>query len=578
MKRLLVVFASLVVLAAGLALLGILVSSGGSPLGAPEVVVWKVDGPLVEAAPPRLLPLPGYRPSLSMAEVYTALREARTDGRVKGLAIYLEDPDFGLAKAQEVRRQFGLLRAAGKFVDCYLETAGEGSNGTLAYFLATACDDVRLAPAGEVNLLGLFAQGLFLRGALDKLRVEPDFQAIGAYKSAVETYTRKGWSAPAEEAISDLLDHDYGFLLAAVAQRTGGSEEAVRGLFDGAPYTADEALAAGLVDALAYPDEFRDHLRQRVGEEPEMVALRDYAARSRGGGGKEIAVVFAQGTIVRGASGVDGWSDEAFLGSDAVSALLDRLAGDDSVAAVVFRVDSPGGSALASDLILRSVERLAAAKPLVASLSDVAASGGYYIVAAAPAIVAEGATITGSIGVFGGKLVTGRFEEELLGVSRDSLKRGANADIYSSATPFSDEQAARVQALMEQVYSTFVGHVARGRKLAPERVEAVAQGRIWSGAEAVDLGLVDEVGGLDRAIERAATAAGLDPRTGVHLAFYPRAEGLFDWLLERRRPQLPVEVRRLAAALSGHRQRLLELPPEVAALAAPFSPQVTDSK
>jgi protease IV len=577
MKRLLVLFSLLIVLAAGLALLGILASSGGSPLGAPEVVVWKVDGPLVEAAPPRLLPLPGYRPSLSMAEVYTALRQARTDRRVKGLAAYLEDPDFGLAKAQELRRQFALLRAAGKFVDCYLETAGEGSNGTLAYFLATACDDVRLAPAGEVNLLGLFAQGLFLRGALEKLHVEPDFHSVGAYKSAVETYTRKGWSAPAEEAISDLLDHDYGFLVAAVAARTGGSEEAARALIDGAPYTAEEAQTAGLVDALAYPDEFRDHLRERVGEEPQLVALRDYAARSRGVG-KEIAVVFASGTIVRGGSGVDPWSDEVFLGSEEISALLDRLAGDDSVAAVVLRVDSPGGSALASDLILRAVERLAAAKPLVASLSDVAASGGYYIVAAAPAIVAEGATITGSIGVFGGKLVTGRFEEELLGVSRDSLKRGANADIYSSATPFSEEQAARIQALMERVYSTFVGHVARGRKMDSARVAAVAQGRIWSGAEAVDLGLVDEVGGLDRAIERAAGAAGLDPQASVHLAFYPRAEGFFDWLLEERRPRLPAEIQRLAQGLAGRRQRLLELPPEIAALAAPFSSQVTDSK
>lgn len=568
MKKLLLALLLLLVTAVAVVGLGLVLSLSGTRLGAPTVLVWRVEGPILEQAPPPLLPFLGYEPPLSLAEIYRALRAARGDDRVLGLAVYIQDPSFGLAKAQELRRQLGLLQEAGKFVDCYLEAAGEGGNGTLAYYLATACDEIRLAPAADFNLLGLYAQGLFLRGSLEKLHVEPDFLAVGAYKSAVEAYTRREWSPAAEEAVGALLDRDFELLADAVAQRLGSNVDEVRTLIDGAPYSAQEALDRGLVDALAYPDELQDRITERVGEEPVLLSLREYRPRRRRG--ERIAVVFAQGTIVRGESGTAPWTDEIYLGSDDMAAILRSLAEDDSVAAVVLRVDSPGGSSLASDLILREVTLLAEVKPVVASLSDVAASGGYYIATKATAIVAEEATVTGSIGVYGGKLVTRGLEEDHLGLTRDSLKRGANADIYSSHAPFSPEQARRIEALMRRVYDTFIDHVADGRGLSRDEVAAVAEGRVWAGVDALRLGLVDEIGGLDRALELAADAAGIDSGTPLQLDFHPRRRDLLDWLVRRGEPLLPVELARLRHRLGTEGRRVLELPPEMTSLVQPF--------
>jgi protease-4 len=253
-----------------------------------------------------------------------------------------------------------------------------------------------------------------------------------------------------------------------------------------------------------------------------------------------------------------------------MASILRPLAEDDSVAAVVLRVDSPGGSSLASDLILREVTRLAEVKPVVASLSDVAASGGYYIASKATAIVAEEATVTGSIGVYGGKLVTRGLEEDLLGMTRDSLMRGANADIYSPHAPFSPEQARRIEALMRRVYDTFIAHVAEGRGLSREEVAAVAEGRVWAGVDAVRLGLVDEIGGLDRALELAADAADIDAGTPLQLEFHPRGRDLLDWLFQRGEPLLPARLAQLRRHLGTDGWRVLELPPEMTSLAHPF--------
>ena len=574
MRRLLLAL-FLVFALAGLALAVaflLVVSPSRTRLSSATVLKWRLGGELAEQTPGGGFVLPGYEPEPTYADAFLALRQARKDSSLRGLALYIDQPRFGFARAEELRRLLSGVRAAGKFVECYLETAGEGTNGTLSYFLASACSGIHLSPVGEVNLLGLYAPGLFLRSALDKLHIEPQFSAQGAYKSAIETYTRSDYSAPAEEAISAVLDREFEVLVAGIAEARGLSPERVRELVDQAPHSAEDAKRLGLVDGLAYADEFDQLLENKLGEEPRFVSLEDYPSERPAWSPGHIAVLFATGTIVRGKSGMAGLSGEILLGSEDFTALLQRVADDDDIDAVVLRVDSPGGSAIASDLILREVERLAKKKPLVASMGDVAASGGYYIVAKAPTIVAERSTLTGSIGVFSGKLVTGSFQQDLLGITHDPQKRGANADLYSALKPFTPEQAEKFRASTASIYSRFKGHVAAGRRLSPDAVEAVAQGRVWAGADAARRGLVDQLGGLGLAVELAAKAASIDPER-AQLDFYPEPPSLLDWL-QAHNPwtaiRLPAPFADATTALDAQPGPRLLLPRELSTLARPF--------
>ncbi len=570
MKALIIIFLVLVLLAIGLAVAGVLyfADGGGGPLGRPRVLDIRLDQPLIDYSPVPQIPLIELEPPLSLATLYRALDRARRDDSIRGVAVYVQSARFGLAKAQELRRQLAAVSAAEKFVECYLETAGEGGNGTLAYYLVSACDRVALSPAGHLNLLGLYADSVFLRGTLDKLRIEPQFSTAGEYKNAGETFTDYGHSPAAREELEAVLDDLYEQIVAAIAESRDLDAATVRGLIDRAPIDAEEALAAGLVDTLGFPDEFEARIEELVGEKPALVGPRDYAGRGPRHG-RRLAVVFAQGTIVRGKGGVDAWSQQIFLGADEVKRLTRRLADDSDIAAVVLRVDSPGGSALASDLMLREIERLQEAKPVVVSMSDLAASGGYYIAAKAESIVAEPATLTGSIGVVAGKLVTRRFEEELLGLTHDPIRRGANAGIFTSTEPFSPAQQARFQELIDRTYARFIGHVADGRGMEPEAVDEVAGGRIWTGQTAVGLGLVDEVGGLGRALDLARAAAGLDPGE-LGYEYFPKPQGLADYLLGRQRLRLPLRLADLERLLTPEAPGLLELPENLRRLNQPF--------
>ena len=412
--------------------------------------------------------------------------------------------------------------------------------------------------------MGLYADSPFIRGTLDKLRIDPQFLHVGDFKSAAELYTETEHSPAAEEALGAVLDDLYDQIVTAISERREISPERVRELIDLAPLGAEQALADGLVDDITYPDLFEEHLAGA--DKRPLVSLDDYLVAPAGFSTQRVAVVFAQGTIVRGGNGTDSWSQQRYVGAESMRQILRPLVEDSTLAGVVVRVDSPGGSAVASDLILREMELLAARKPVVVSMSDVAASGGYYISAKAAKIVAEPATITGSIGVVGGKLATRRFQEELLGVSHDTLQRGANADFYSSLDPFSAEQEARFLAGMTRVYDVFLGHVAEGRQMSLAEVEDVAGGRIWTGRQALENGLIDEVGGLDRAIEIVLESAGLDPGEPVELDFYPRPPSLFELLSQGLSPF--VDARNLPFSLLPALQvpRALELPPDLVSL------------
>jgi protease-4 len=547
MRRLalfLVLFTLLGAVLAGAAYLWLGRSAG--PVGGKKLLTLRLDSPLVEYVLEPALPFPGVEPLLTLSSAYRGLAAARKDPNVVGLAIYLEDASFGLAKAQELRRQLLELGKAGKPVTCYLETAGEGGNGTLEYFVASACGSISLAPAGEINLLGMNADSPFLRGSLDKLKIEPSFLTAGTFKSAAEIFTEERHSPPARAALEALLDGFFSTVVRDIAASRKLEPEAIRAAIDRAPLLPAEALEAGLVDLVEYPDEFRERMEKARGS-GKSVALADYAraVEARSPSGRRIAVVFAVGAIVRGAGGTEPFSGEVMLGSRSLARTLDDLADDDSVVAVVLRVDSPGGSALASDLILREVERLKKKKPVIVSMSDVAASGGYYIAAKATKIVAEEATITGSIGVVSGKLATGRFQEELLGITHDPLRRGGNAGLYSTLAPFDERELALMRRRIDDIYVRFLDHVAAGRGLDRAAVDAVAQGRVWTGTDAREHRLVDELGGFDRAIELARDAAGVAPEATLGLAYFPRPDSLWDWLQSRRAARLD------AAALSG---------------------------
>jgi protease-4 len=542
-------------------LLGLVVAGGGYLLlrreapgwGSDKILTLTFDRPLREQALDARLPFLDAKEPASLALLYRGFVAARTDPSVIGVALYIHDASFGLAKAQEFRRQIAELDRAGKPVHCYLETAGEGGNGTLEYYLASACSSVALAPAGEINLLGLYADGLFLRGGLEKLRIEPSFLTAGEFKSAAEIFTEVRHSPAAKVALDALLDSFFNQIVDGIATARESDAATVRAWVDAAPVSSSDALEKGLVDELAYPDEFRDsldELGEGAGEEAQRIDFLDYArgAGRHTGGGERVAVLFAQGAIVRGGSGSDSFASEAFLGSDDMASELRALAEDDSVVAVVLRIDSPGGSALASDLILREVEQLRSRKPVVASMSDVAASGGYYIAARATRIVAEPATITGSIGVVTGKLATGRFQEELLGVTHDPLQRGANADLYSSLKPFDERQTAVLRGRVSEIYGRFLDHVSEGRELSRAAVEAVAEGRVWTGADALAVGLVDELGGIDRAIALAREAAKVPESARLPLVFLPKPPSFWELFSAEDGPGLEARLLALVEA------------------------------
>jgi protease-4 len=511
MKALIIIFLVLVLLALGVALAAVFffADSGGGPLSGPRVLSIRLDQPLIDYSPVPHVPLLDLEPPLSMATLYRALDRARNDDSIRGVSLYVQSARFGLAKAQLLRRRLAAVSAAGKFVECYLETAGEGTNGTLAYYLVSACDRIALSPAGHVNLLGIYADSLFMRGTLDKLRIEPQFSTAGEYKNAGETFTRFGHSPEAREELERLLDDLYEQIVTAVAEGRDLDPATVRDLIDQAPIDAEEALASGLVDSLSFPDEFDSRLEELVDGEPVRVGPRDYAGRG------------------------------------------------------------PRRGRLASDLMLREIERLQEIKPVVVSMSDLAASGGYYIAAKAESIVAEPATLTGSIGVVAGKLVTRRFEEELLGLSHDPIRRGANAGMFTSTEPFTPTQEEQFQALIERTYERFIGHVAAGREMALDKVEEVAGGRIWTGARAAELGLVDELGGLDRALELARAAAGLEVGEGGY-EYFPKPKGLTEFLLGNQQLRLPLGLADLERLLTPQAPGLLELPDDLQRLNRPF--------
>ncbi|MEW5726433.1 MAG: signal peptide peptidase SppA, partial [Pseudomonadota bacterium] len=456
-----------------------------------------------------------------LREVVAAIDRAAKDERVTGLFATIGDPRLGMAGAQEVRDAVLRFRASGKPAVVFAETLGEAGGGTIAYYLASAFGEVWLQPSGDVGVTGFLAESPFFRGTLDMLGIQPRFSARHEYKSAIEAFTETGFSEKHAESLNALLDSWMDQAVTGVAAARRLPPEKVRPLLGNGPLLAAEALSAGLVDKLGYRD---DALAAASGlaTKPKEVDAGDYAARLSERGGTRVAVITGTGAIHRGESdapfGADGF------GSDTIAEAFRDAIDDPEIKAILFRVDSPGGSYVASDTIWHEVRRArAAGKPVVASMGEVAASGGYFVAMAADRVVAQPGTITGSIGVFSGKFVLADFWNKL-GVTWDRVERGDNAGMWSFNRDFSPQAWDRLNLMLDRIYDDFVAKAAQGRNLPAERMDAVARGRIWTGADAQKVGLVDVLGGYDVALAEVRKLLKLSPDDTLDLETYPKAK------------------------------------------------------
>jgi protease-4 len=498
-----------------------------------------------------------------LQDLLDGLRRAAADDRVRVLVVKVGGSGIGLAKVQELRAAIGDFRRSGKLAVAWAESFGDFVRGNVPYYLATGFDRVYLQPSGTLGLTGVAVEQVFLHGALEKLGIDFESAKRYEYKSAPEQLTESGFTGPAREAAARLAESVTEQLAGAIAAGRGLSVEQVTSLLRRGPFLAPQAVEEGLVDGLLYRDEVYDLVRREAGPDATLLYLQRYQRTQSlsdlprrlgssvqgiapGQHERFVATIYAHGAIRHGRSGRGG-PGGAGMGSDTVAAALRAAGADDGARAVVLRVDSPGGSYTASDVIWREVVKLrAAGKPVIVSMGDVAASGGYFISAPADVIVVQPGTITGSIGVFMGKPVL----RELFGragVTTDSITDAAGAataTMFSSSRPFSEGEWARINEWLDAVYADFTEKVASGRRLPADRVHELARGRVWTGADAIANGLADEAGGLREATAIARKRAGLPADAPVRV--YPRL-GPLDQL----RPAESSEARPAARAQLG---------------------------
>ncbi|HXW03928.1 MAG TPA: signal peptide peptidase SppA [Vicinamibacterales bacterium] len=492
-----------------------------------STLVLEVSGNLQEMEPAGVLGQFIEGPP-TVRSIVDALRKAKVDSRVTSVIIRPTATGALWGKVQEVRDAILDFRRSNKLAIGFLEFGGDQ-----AYYLASACDKVFLMPTASLDLTGIASYELFLRGTLERIGAYPDALHIGDYKTASNTFTERTFTPPHREMAESLNGDLHAQLVRAVADGRHKSEDEVRRLIDHGPYLPEDAVRAGLVDDLAYEDELDDKVKLSSGP-VRFLKHREYGQISPVSlglnRGPRIAVIYAVGLISSGQSHYDSPAG-AVVGSDTIVEYLRQARADNSIRAIVLRIDSPGGSAIASDVIWREVMLTRERKPVIASMSDVAASGGYYIAMPAHAIVAQPATLTGSIGVVMVKFVIDGTLDKL-GMNMESVSEGRFAEIYSPIRQFSPEERARVEELMQATYDAFVEKAAAGRNTTPERIDAVAQGRVWTGQQARQIGLVDELGGLERAIALAKQRARIAQDSEVELVVYPPKKSLYELVAE----------------------------------------------
>lgn len=488
-----------------------------------STLVLRLQGSIPEQ-PPVEIPLPFFEQQspATLQELWTILDRAASDSRIKAILLMPRGPAAGWAKLQELRDGILRFRKSGKPVIAWLSMPNSRD-----YYLATAADKIYVSREDMLDVKGLRAEAMFFKGTLDKLGVQAEIEHAGKYKDAGDMLVRTSLSPESREVLNSILDNVYGTLVQAISESRKKTPEEVRALIDKGPFLAIQAHEAGLVDGLLYEDEVLGELKKRLGQdEIKRASHRDYIkAVGPGDGKKRVALIVGDGTITRGEG------DEE-IRSATFSKILRNVAADKSIAGVILRIDSPGGDGVASDEILREVKLLSRKKPLVVSMSDVAASGGYYIASSGDPIVAYPNTFTGSIGVIFGKInLRGLYDK--IGVQKDIITRGRFADIDSDYQPLTDAGRAKLREGIDEMYKGFVSRVAESRKRKFEEVETLAQGRVWLGSQARQNGLVDELGGLDKAIELLRAKAGIGKDEKIRLIPYPAKKSLFERFLAR---------------------------------------------
>ena len=497
-----------------------------------------------------------------------AIDRGAKDSHIVGMEIKVIDPEMELAQAQEIAALIKSFKSHGKWTSAYIETAGESDPGNLSYIVASAADEVSLMPQGELNLVGVGVRELFTRGTLDWLGIVPNFASMGQYKSAANMFTNKDFTPPQKQEDEELVGNMYDQIVATMAAERKLSPDAVKALIDQAPLNAATGLKSHLVDRLEYEDQFTDRMKNHGGTDHKVVDYTNYGRASLFGGigaaGNQIAVIYGDGAIQRGSEGFNPFSTPGSpaMTSDDIAEAFKTAREDNEVRGVVFRVNSPGGSVIASELIRRQVELTARKKPVVVSMSGYAASGGYWVSTPAARIIAEPGTITGSIGVLGGKFNISPAVQKIY-TNTGAVTRGANVEMFDMWTDFTPPQAKKFHdELLGDTYNYFLKLVAESRHMNVEQADAVAQGRVWTGEQALKIKLIDSLGGFDDAMAATKALARLSPDQPVGIVELPEQPGMLKTLLSGQlaasltqtpstRIVEPV-IQLIRAALSGH--------------------------
>ena len=500
-------------------------------IGSRSVLVLDFEGDTPEI-PPVSLSLPFFeeKTPLTVSEIWRVLRRAETDSRIRAVVLMPGSLGAGWAKLQELHSEIERLTKTGKPVVAYLRQPSSRE-----YYLATAAGRIYMPPEDLLDLKGLRAELAFFRGTLDKLGVQVEITHAGKYKDFGDMFTRTSMTPETREVLNSVLDELYGDLIRTVAAGRKKTPEQTRALLDEGPFLARQALQNGLVDALLYEDQVFSGVAKQAGEESltrvsPQAYLRELLASEPAGGRNRVALVVGEGSITRG-SGTS-FVQDAGIQSGQFVKLLRQVGQDRTIRGAVIRINSPGGDSFASDEIWREMNVLSKKKPLVVSMSDDAASGGYYIAMTGDPIVAYPSTFTGSIGVVFGKInLRGLYDK--LGISKELMTRGRFADLDSDYEPLSEAGRQKVREGVDDNYRSFVEKVASARKRKFEEVEPLAQGRVWMGSQAKQRGLIDELGGLDRAFDLVREKAGIPRTERLSLVVYPPKRSLLDRLMSR---------------------------------------------
>jgi len=471
----------------------------------------------------------------TLRDVIDAIDRGAEDDRVVGMIARVGAAPIPMAQIQEIRDAVARFRAHKKFAVAYSETFGEFGPGNGAYYLATAFDQIYLQPSGDVGLTGIIMESPFIKGTLAKLGMSFHGDHRYEYKSALNLYTETKYTDAHKEEMTAIMNSWFNQIKDGICQARGIAPDKFQAVVDAGPYLGKEAADARLVDGVAYRDEVYAKVKAKAGDGAKLLYLDKYLDRADRPHqhGKKVALIFGVGGVQRGKSDYDPVQDEQTMGSDTVAAAFRAAAQDDDIKAILFRVDSPGGSYVASDTIWREVVNAHNAhKPVIVSMGNLAGSGGYFVAMAADKIVAQPGTITASIGVLGGKLLTSGFWDKV-GLSWDEVHDGQKATMFTGTHDYTPDEWARFEAWLDRVYVDFTGKVAEGRNLPKDKVLEIAKGRIWSGQDAKKLGLVDELGGYDTALKLVKKAIGVSESDDVNLIVYPRPKKWYETLLQR---------------------------------------------